>query len=47
MIKKWQVNIGTANIGIGLNVKVFTVEWNNAYQKAVIFNNAFTYVNRT
>lgn len=46
MIKKWQVNIGTANIGIDLNGKVFTVEWNNTYQKAVIFNNAFTYVNR-
>ena len=26
MIKKRQVNIGTANIGIDLNVKVFTVE---------------------
>lgn len=46
MIKKWQVNIGTANIGIDLNFNFFTVEWNNAYQKAVIFNNAFTYVNR-
>ena len=30
MIKKWQVNIGTANIDIDFNVKVFTVGWNDA-----------------